>query len=134
MSSGDPTADCYGLIACSLYGLLLPRFRRLCWGFSGRTNRGYGLRHCLDSGGVSFTCMRYYAFYLAKLVDERIDRRLLNSAMLKSILNPILHCIAVLLALIDTRLAIALYIVLPLMFFIPSKLERYVHSGETEGR
>jgi len=78
--------------------------------------------------------MRYYAFYLAKLVDERIDRRLLNSAMLKSILNPILHCIAVLLALIDTRLAIALYIVLPLMFFIPSKLERYVHSGETEGR
>ena len=78
--------------------------------------------------------MRYYAFYLAKLVDERIDRRLLNSAMLKSILNPILHSIAVLLALIDTRLAIALYIVLPPMFFIPSKLERYVRSGETEGR
>ena len=71
--------------------------------------------------------MRYYAFYLAKLVDETIDRRLLNSAMLKSTLNPILHSVAVLLAFVDTRLSIALYIILPLMFFIPRKLERYIH-------
>ena len=41
--------------------------------------------------GVSFTFMRYYAFYLAKLVDERIDRSLLKSAMLKSALNPIFN-------------------------------------------
>jgi hypothetical protein len=79
--------------------------------------------------GVSFTFMRYCTFYLAKLVDERIDRRLLKSAMLKILLNPILNSIAVLVAFVDTRLAIALYIILPLMFFIPGKLERYVHSG-----
>jgi hypothetical protein len=30
-----------------------------------------------------------------------------------------------LLAFVDTRLSIALYIILPLMFFIHSKLERY---------
>jgi hypothetical protein len=90
---------------------------------------GYGTVSTL--AGVSFTFMRYYAFYLAKLVDESIDQRLLNSAMLKSALNPVLHCIAVLLAFVDTRLSIALYIILPLMFFIPSKLEKYVHSGET---
>jgi hypothetical protein len=81
--------------------------------------------------GVSFTFMRYCTFYLAKLVDERIDRRLLKSAMLKILLNPILNSIAVLVAFVDTRLAIALYIILPLMFFIPGKLERYVHSGGT---
>jgi uncharacterized membrane protein len=90
---------------------------------------GYGAVSTL--AGISFTCMRYYAFYPAKLVDERIDRRLLNSAMLKSVLNPVLHAIAVMLALVDTRLAIALYVILPLMFFFPSKLERHVHSGET---
>ena len=90
---------------------------------------GYGTVSTL--AGVSFTFMRYYAFYLAKLVDESIDQHLLNSAMLKSALNPVLHCIALLLALVDTRLSIALYIILPLMFFIPSKLEKYVHSGET---
>jgi len=90
---------------------------------------GYGTVSTL--AGVSFTLMRYYTFYLAKLVDESIDRHLLNSAMLKSTLNPVLHCIAVLLAFVDTRLSIALCIILPLMFFIPSKLEKYVNSGET---
>ena len=90
---------------------------------------GYGTVSTL--AGVSFTLMRYYAFYLAKLVDESIDRRLLDSAMLKSALNPVLHSFAVLLAFVDTRLSIALYIILPLMFFIPSKLERYVHSART---
>ena len=80
--------------------------------------------------GVSFTFMRYYAFYLAKLVDERIDRSLLKSAMLKSALNPIFNVIAVSLAFVDTRLSIALYIILPPLFFIPSKLERYIHSRE----
>jgi len=90
---------------------------------------GYGTVTTLAA--VSFTFMRYYAFYLAKLVDERIDRHLLKSAMLKSVLNPILHAIAALLAFVDIRLAIALYIILPLTFFIPGKLERYVHSGET---
>ena len=36
----------------------------------------------------------------------------------------LLHAIAVLLAVVDTRLSIALYVLLPIMFFIPSKLER----------
>jgi uncharacterized membrane protein len=86
---------------------------------------GYGAITTL--AGASFTFMRYYAFYLAKLVDESIDRSLLRSAMLKSALNPVLHCIAVLLAFVDTRLSIALYIILPLIFFIPSKLETELH-------
>jgi uncharacterized membrane protein len=75
--------------------------------------------------GLSFSCMRYYVFYVGKLVDETIDRKLLKRAMLKSAMNPILHAVAVLLALIDTRLAITLYVLLPLLFFIPSKLEKY---------
>ena len=90
---------------------------------------GYGTVATLAA--VSFTCMRYYAFYLAKLVDERIDQRLLQSAMLKSVLNPVLHAVAVLVAFFDTRLSIALYIILPLMFFIPGKLDRYIHSDES---
>jgi len=90
---------------------------------------GYGAVTTL--AGASFSFMRYYAFYLAKLVDESIDRSLLRTAMLKSALNPVLHSIAVLLAFADTRLSIALYIALPLSFFIPSKLETYVHSKPT---
>jgi hypothetical protein len=79
--------------------------------------------------GASFCLMRYYAFYVGKLVDGRIDRYLLKLAMIRSIINPILHSIAVLLALVDTRLSIGLYIGLPIMFFVPSKLERHIHSA-----
>ena len=68
---------------------------------------------------------------LAKLVDESIDRSLLRSAMLKSSLNPVLHSIALLLAFVDTRLSIALYIILPMTFFIPSKLETEIHRKRT---
>jgi len=74
--------------------------------------------------GVSFCLVRYYAFYIAGLVDEQIDRRLLKHAMIRSVINPVLHAIAVLLALVDTRLSIVLYVLLPIMFFVPSKLER----------
>jgi hypothetical protein len=49
--------------------------------------------------------VEYNISYLAKLVDESIDRRLLNSAMLKSALNSVLHSIGVLLAFVDTRLS-----------------------------
>jgi uncharacterized membrane protein len=84
--------------------------------------------------GVSFCLMRYYAFYVAKLVDLRIDRRLLKLAMIRSVINPVLHSIAVLLAFVDMRLSIALYILLPLMFFIPSKLERSVRSEAASSR
>jgi uncharacterized membrane protein len=78
--------------------------------------------------GASFCLMRYYAFYVARLVDQGIDQRLLKLAMIRSTINPVLHLIAVLLALVDTRLSIALYVILPLVYFIPSKLERHVHA------
>jgi uncharacterized membrane protein len=90
---------------------------------------GYGAVTTL--GGVSFCLMRYYAFYVGELVDERIDRHLLKSAMIRSIVNPVLHSIAVLLAFVDTWLSIALYIILPMMFFVPSKLERHTYSAQS---
>jgi uncharacterized membrane protein len=74
--------------------------------------------------GLCFACMRYYVFYVGRLVDPALDRALLRGAMRKSAMNPVLHSAAVLLALIDTRLALALYTVLPLSFVVPSALDR----------
>jgi uncharacterized membrane protein len=59
---------------------------------------GYGTVTTL--AGVSFSLMRYYAFYVSKLVDEKIDRRLLKLAMIRSVINPVLHSIAVLFAFV----------------------------------
>src|SRR5262249_18053064 len=74
--------------------------------------------------GVCFSSMSYYAFFVGTLVDARIDSQLLRIAMLKSVSNPILHLIAVLLALVDRRISIALYALIPFAYVRPSELER----------
>jgi uncharacterized membrane protein len=74
--------------------------------------------------GASFSAMRYYAFFVGNLVDPKIDGRLLKGSMLKSISNPLFHSAAVLLALIDTRIALALYVAIPLLFIRQSRLEK----------
>jgi hypothetical protein len=84
--------------------------------------RRYGLIMVLC--GLTFSGIGYYACFRAKLVYPRIDPRVLRSWMLKSISNPLLHSLAVLLALVDRRLALALYVLIPLLFVIPSRLEK----------
>ena len=74
--------------------------------------------------GVSFSWMRFYAFFVGKLVYADIEQRLLRNAMLKSVMNPFLHLVAVLLAFVSIRLAIVLYVLIPLLFVVPSKLEQ----------
>ncbi len=81
--------------------------------------------------GLSFSWMRCYTFFDCRLTRDGIDRMLIKRAMLKSVLNPILHTIALLLALVDTRLAIGLYVAIPVLFFIPSNLERQASRATT---
>jgi uncharacterized membrane protein len=75
--------------------------------------------------GLSFSWMRYYAFFIGQLTYTDIDQDLLKRAMIKSVFNPTLHLSAVLLAFVSTKLAITLYVVIPMLFFVPSRLERH---------
>ena len=88
----------------------------------------YGMVMAL--AGVSFSWMRFYVFFVGKLVYADLDRELLKNAMLKSTMNPVLHLSAVLLAFLSTRLAIVLYVLIPLLFVLPSKLEQLPRAGE----
>src|SRR5215831_7922021 len=54
--------------------------------------------------GLSFSLMRFYVFYIGKLTVPGLDHRLLRRAMIKSVLNPLLHLAAVLLAWVNTTL------------------------------
>jgi TMEM175 potassium channel family protein len=84
--------------------------------------------------GLSFSWMRYYAFFIADLARADLDRNLMRKAMVKSALNPVLHAIAVVLALVSTKLAIGLLVAIPLMFFLPSKLEKtHLHAASSPG-
>jgi uncharacterized membrane protein len=84
--------------------------------------------------GACFSWMRWYAFFAADLTYADLDRKLMRRAMWKSLLNPFLHLVAVLLALVSTRAAIALLVIVPLMFFFPSKLERQTHTEVVQSR
>jgi len=78
--------------------------------------------------GLSFSSMRFYAFYVAKLTVPDLNRSLLKKAMIKSALNPLLHLIAVLLAWVTITASLALYVAIPLMYFVPTKLESLTHA------
>jgi len=67
--------------------------------------------------GLSFAWMRYYCFFMANLTHEELDRKLMRGAMIKSALNPVLHILAIVLALVSTRIAIGLLVAIPLMSF-----------------
>ena len=81
--------------------------------------------------GVSFSAMRFYAFYIGKLNVPGIGADLLKRAMAKSAMNPALHILAIALAWVTTTASLALYVAIPLLFFLPTKLERLsVVKGE----
>lgn len=82
--------------------------------------------------GLSFSAMRYYAFYVADLVRPGIQPMLLTSAMRRSLTGPVLHLGAISLAFLDTRLAIALYAAIPILYVVPSRLERRIHGDESQ--
>jgi hypothetical protein len=73
---------------------------------------------------MSFSWMRFYAFFVARLVDDQIDHQLLKRAMVKSALNPMLHLVAILFAFLNTKAAISMYVIIPILFFFPSSLEK----------
>jgi hypothetical protein len=48
----------------------------------------------------------------------------MRGAMMKSVMNPVLHLVAVLLAWVSPVASLALYASIPLLFFLPSRLEQ----------
>jgi len=82
--------------------------------------------------GLSFSSMRYYAFYIGKLTAPGLDRKMLRRAMIKSALNPLLHLIAMLLVLVNTTLPLVLYAAIPILYFLPTRLEHYTASTKPD--
>src|SRR5262245_45069387 len=75
--------------------------------------------------GVSFSLMRFYAFYIGKLTASGRTRRLLKRAMIKSALNPLPHLMAMWLVFVKTAIALAFYAAIPILFFVPTRLDHY---------
>jgi len=91
--------------------------------YSGERLAVMGYAAVMGLAGLSFSWMRYYSFFVTDLAREGLDRSLMKRALLKSALNAVLHFFALMLALVNTTIAIVLLIAIPLMFLRSSKLE-----------
>jgi len=78
----------------------------------------------LALAGLSFMWMRSYATRHGALLHEAIPATAAKKAMRKGLLSPSLYGVGAVLGLADTRLAWALYAVVPLIFMLPGAFER----------
>lgn len=81
----------------------------------------------LACAGLSFLWMRVYVTRHGALLHESIAQGAAQRAVRKGLLSPLLYTVGAALALVDTRLAWAVYAVVPLLFMAPGAFERLAH-------
>lgn len=72
--------------------------------------------------GLAFVLMRWYASFPGGLIGA--DERVLRRAVRRSLLSPGLYLLGVLAVLLSPAVAIVIYIVVPLIYFLPNPAER----------
>lgn len=81
----------------------------------------------LALAGLSFLWMRVYITRHGALLHESIPPDAARRAVRKGLLSPLLYAAGAALALVDTRIAWAVYLLVPLIFILPGAFERVVH-------
>lgn len=70
---------------------------------------------------LSFYLMRWYALKKANLSHETISNEYINASLRKSLIGPILYFIAIISSPFKVTIAYVIFIVVPLLFFVPQK-------------
>lgn len=72
--------------------------------------------------GLAFALMRWYASFPGQLIAA--DPMVLRRGVRRSLLSPALYLLGTVVAFVSPVIAIAIYILVPIIFFLPSPLER----------
>ena len=73
--------------------------------------------------GVSFVVMKWYAVKARLLEHPDLEANLLRRSRLKIFLGPVLYLVAILVAETNYQISLAIYIMLPVFYFFPQKVE-----------
>ena len=73
---------------------------------------------------VSFVAMKWYAVEVARLVDPGVESSILKQSLFKVVVGPLLYFLAIGLAFWNTMAAIAIYVLIPIIYFFPGKIEK----------
>lgn len=75
---------------------------------------------------TTFSYMRWYAFFKAKLIHDYIPEQVLRESFRKSIKSPLIHALGTALAVVSPYISISIYAFLAIYFAFPMKLEKHL--------
>ncbi|MGE0315990.1 MAG: TMEM175 family protein [Lautropia sp.] len=82
----------------------------------------------LAAAGLAFVALRGYATRHGSLLHEAIPADTAREAVRKGLLSPVLYGAGALAALVDPRIAWALYVLVPLIYMWPGRFDRAAHA------
>ena len=76
---------------------------------------------CMFCAAVSFFLLRWYALTKSQLTHQHISNDYIKTSLRKSAIAPILYAISIAGAFISVYISYAIFIAVPLLFFLPQK-------------
>ena len=86
----------------------------------------------MTAAGGAFTLLRWYATIKARLFGEDSDEKMIRRNFRRSLAGPLLYLTASIVALFSTKIAYAIYIIVPCLYFIPSLESREQKKAEAQ--
>lgn len=83
----------------------------------------YGV--CLILTGVALAALWWYATHRRRLVDDDIDPELVRLASRRILRAPVVYLISILLSFVSVNLSLVLYLLVPLLYIFPSRIDRH---------
>jgi len=85
----------------------------------------------MAAAGFVFSALWFYAVRQHFRSEQHIDRRFIRDASMWTLGYPTAYFLATALALVDPRLSIALYAIIPIVYLLPSVIDRQLHLEMT---
>ena len=76
---------------------------------------------------LSFVVMKWYAVSVGRLGDPSISDKHLQQSSFKIWAGPMLCTLAISLAFLETYWAIVIYVIIPIIYFLPDQFERKIN-------
>lgn len=78
--------------------------------------------------GLLFEAMWLYATHKRRLIDDRLDQKRIKKATVIILLPTVLYFIAIFIALTNPYMSLAIYIIIPILYILPSPIDEYIEE------
>lgn len=73
---------------------------------------------------LSFSLLRYYAFFHGQLLEDFVNREFLRNSLIKNIVGAVLYIVAIAISAYSENITLSMYAMIPLLFFVPVNIKR----------